>query len=176
MPKRVREKEDELSLELARSLLSYDPLTGALDWKRPPRRGVAAGPAGCVNTDGYKIVGYKGHEYMAIHLIWFLQTGEWPEHGVDHKDRDTTNDRWLNLRPATYAQNNRNMSLRKDNPTGIRGVTICRKNGKFLPRIRVDGRQIYLGRFDDLDIAASVRHAAELKYFGEFSPLHQEVS
>jgi hypothetical protein len=173
MPSRVRQKEDELSLELARSLLSYDPLTGALNWKRPPRRGVAAGPAGCVNADGYKIVGYKGHEYMAIHLIWFLQTGEWPQHGVDHKDRDPRNDKWINLRLATYTQNNRNMSLRKDNPTGVRGVTIEGKSGRLCSRIRVDGKQIWLGYFDTLDSAAAARQTAELKYFGEFSPLHE---
>lgn len=175
MPSRVRQKEDEMSLELARSLLSYDPLTGALNWKRPPRRGIAAGPAGCVNSDGYKIVGYKGREYMAIHLIWFIQTGGWPDYGVDHKNRDQTDDRWANLRLATYTQNNRNMGLRKDNRLGVRGVSFVDQNTKnpFKSRIRVDGVQIILGYFGTLEEAKSVRESAELKYFGEFSPLHE---
>jgi hypothetical protein len=176
MPSRVREKEDELSLEQARSLLSYDPLTGALNWKRPPRRGVGIGPAGCVNADGYKIIGYGGHEYMAIHLIWLLQTGEWPEHGVDHKDRDTTNDCWANLRAATYSQNNQNMSLRKDNSTGVRGVSYDPKNQKFYTRIRKDHRVHWLGYHDTLAGAAAARQSAELKLFGEFSPLHEGLS
>ncbi len=177
MPSRVREKEAELSLELARSLLSYDPLTGALDWRRSPRRGVAAGSAGYVGTSGYNMVGYLGHEYMAIHLIWFLQTGEWPEHGVDHKDRDKTNDRWANLRLATYTQNNRNMGLRKDNSTGVRGVSYVAKNRQnpYAPRIGMNGVQIHLGYFGSLKEAADVRRAAELKYFGEFSPLHEGI-
>ena len=175
MPLRVREKEAELSLELARSLLSYDPLTGALNWKCPPRRGVGAGPAGCINADGYKIVGYGGREYMATHLIWFLQTGEWPEHGVDHKSRNKTDDRWDNLRPATYAQNNRNMGLRKDNKTGVRGVEFIERNtlNPYVTRIGVDGTQIKLGCYPSLEEAKLVREAAELKYHGEFSPLHE---
>lgn len=177
MPSRVRQKEDELSLELARSLLSYDPLTGSLDWKRPPRRGVAAGPAGCVNADGYKIVGYGGHEYMAIHLIWFLQTGEWPEHGVDHKDLDKTNDRWDNLREATYGQNNCNRDIRKDNSTGVRGVGWSRNSAinPYVARIRKDGTQINLGAYPTLQEAAKVRRAAEIKYFGEFAPMNEAI-
>lgn len=172
MPLRTRKKEDDLSLDTARSLLSYDPATGALDWKRPPRRGVAAGPAGHLNSEGYKIVGYKGHEYMAVHLIWFLQTGGWPEHGVDHKDRDQSNDRWSNLRLATYTQNNQNMGLRKDSRTGVRGVMHDARRGIFFARIRVNGEPIYLGASHNLDVVADLRRDAEIKHFGEFSPLH----
>lgn len=174
MPLRTREKEDELSLDVARSLLSYDSLTGSLDWKRPPRRGVAAGPAGRINADGYKIVGYKGHEYMATHLIWFLVTGDWPEHGVDHKDRDSSNDRWVNLRPATCTQNNQNVGIRKDNRTGVRGVMRDERRGTYFARIRVNGEPVYLGSSFDLQAAAAMRLAAEIKHFGEFSPLHGE--
>lgn len=172
MPLRDRKKEEDLSLDTARSLLAYDPSTGALDWKKPPRRGVAAGPAGCVNADGYRIVGYRGHEYMATHLIWFLMTGEWPEHGVDHKDRDSTNDRWVNLRSATYTQNNQNLGLRKDNRTGVRGVMINGRSGKFFSNIVVNGERVYLGSSHDLGAVAAARRAAEIKHFGEFSPLY----
>lgn len=172
MPLRTRKKEDDLSLDVARSLLSYDPATGALDWKRPPRRGVAAGPAGHLNSEGYKIVGYKGHEYMAVHLIWFLQTGEWPEQGVDHENRNRSDDRWDNLRPATYTQNNQNKTIRKDNTTGIHGVGFDARRGKLYARIVVDGQGIFLGESRDLHVAAAARRAAEIKHFGEFSPLH----
>jgi hypothetical protein len=173
MPMRGRQKEDALSLEEVRSLLSYDPETGALNWIRPPRRGVSIGPAGCINTDGYKVVGYKGHLYMAIHLIWFIQTGEWPEHGVDHKDRDPRNDRWSNLRLATYSQNNQNMPLRKDNLTGVRGVGFESRRGMFYARIRKDHQLHWLGYHATLAGAESARQNAELKLFGEFSPLHE---
>jgi hypothetical protein len=174
VPLRIRKKEDDLSLDVARSLLSYDPMTGALDWKRPPRRGVAAGPAGHINSEGYRIVGYNGHEYMAVHLIWFLQTGEWPVHGVDHEDRNQGNDKWSNLRPATCVQNNQNRGLRKDNSTGVHGVGYDPRRGNFHARIRVDGKSIYLGGSRDLEVIAGLRRAAEIKHFGEFSPLHGE--
>jgi hypothetical protein len=172
VPLRTRKKEDDLSLELARSLLSYDPKTGALEWKRPPRRGVAAGPAGSINGEGYRIVGYHGHEYMASHLIWFLVTGEWPDHGVDHKNRDPLDERWGNLRAATYTQNNQNCRIRKDNQTGVRGVMFDGRRNQFFARIGVDGSPLWLGYHATLEAAAAARHAAELRHFGEFSPLH----
>lgn len=177
MPARVRQKEDELSLEEARSLLSYDPLTGSLCWKRAPRRGVGAGPAGSVNADGYKIVGYRGREYMAIHLIWFLQTGEWPEHGVDHIDLDKTHDEWSNLRPATCGQNNCNRDIRKDNTTGARGVGWSRNSSinPYVARIRKDGVQVNLGAYPTLEKAAEARRTAEVHYFGEFAPLSEVI-
>lgn len=170
------EKADVLTLELARSLFSYDPLTGELRWKRPPRRGVSAEPAGCRNSDGYLIVGYKGREYLGIHIIWMLMTGEWPRHIVDHKNRIKADDRWENLRAATHSENNRNANLRKDNKTGVRGVVVPPRSRKFEARITVDGRQIGLGRFDFLEQAAQARRSAEIKYFGEFSPLHGGVN
>jgi hypothetical protein len=177
MPIRDRKKEDALSLEEVRSLLSYDPETGALNWIRPPRRGVGIGPAGCIQPDGYKLVGYKGHLYMAIHLIWFIQTGEWPEHGVDHKDLDKSNDRWSNLRQATYSQNNCNRGIRKDNTTGVRGVGWSRNSSinPYTARIRKDGIKINLGAYATLAEAAKVRRAAEIKYFGEFAPAAEVI-
>lgn len=172
MPLRVREKENDFSPEAVRSVFSYDPLTGLLSWRKPPRRGVAAGPAGHRNADGYLIVGYRGHEYMGAHLIWVLMTGEWPGDGVDHENRRAFDDRWINLRSATYAQNNRNMGVRKDNRTGVRGVGINGRTGAFTARIRKDGKTTHLGDFRHLDEAAAVRATAEIKMFGEFSPLH----
>src|ERR1700756_2237744 len=175
MPARVRQKEEKLSLEVARALLSYDPLTGVLVWKVKGHKIAPGKVAGSHNVDGYNRVTVKGHSYMAIHLIWFIQTGEWPEHGVDHKDRNPTNDAWSNLRLATYTQNNHNLSIRKDNKTGVKGVQFVNKNSlnPYFVRIGVNGAQISLGHYPSLEEAKNVRAAAELKYHGEFSPLYE---
>jgi hypothetical protein len=56
-------------------LLSYDPDTGVLLWKRGPRAGIHA---------GYEIAGgdievrLYGRLYRAHHLAWYLGHGEWP--------------------------------------------------------------------------------------------------
>ena len=39
--------------------------------------------------------------YFCHHIIWFLQTGEWPSMMIDHKDQDKLNNRWDNLRLGT---------------------------------------------------------------------------
>ena len=176
MPARSREKEVALSPEAVRLLFSYNSETGLLSWARPPRRGVSIGPAGVRNDDGYLIVGYKGHLYMGIHIIWCWMTGEWPEHGVDHKDLDQANDVWSNLRQATYQQNNRNRPVRKDSETGVKGVQVNKRNGKFRARITVDKKIIHLGEFLTLAAATAVREKAEVRLFGEFSTLHKEAA
>lgn len=175
MPLRVREKETKLSAEVARSLLSYDPLTGFMTWKVHGHKIAPGKVAGSKNVDGYGRVTVLGHSYMSIHLIWLLETGEWPVHGVDHKDRDATNDRWENLRAATYTQNNHNLGLRKDNRTGVKGVSFVERNTQnpFSAKITANGAVMRLGFYPSLEEAASVRAAAELKYHGEFSPLYE---
>lgn len=172
MGKRVYEKEDALSLELTRELLSYNAHTGELVWNRPPRRGVGAGPAGCRRNDGYVVIGYQGRQYLATHVIWLLMTGEWPVHAVDHKNRNPSDNRWDNLRAATVTENNRNRGIRKDNKTGVRGVRKPPRTSRFEASIRLSGKEKLLGRFDRLEDAAAVRRAAEMRYFGEFAPLN----
>lgn len=48
--------------------------------------------------------------------------------------------------------------------TGITGVTIDKKRGKYLARICVNKKQVNLGRFDTLEEAAFARHEGEIKY------------
>ena len=52
-----------------------------------------------------------------------------------------------------------------NNRTGVRGVTIS--NGKYVARIRVQGKTIRLGTFSHLEQAAEARKKAEARYFGE---------
>jgi len=176
VPSRRTDKEDALTPEMVRELFLYDPVTGILKWSKPPRRGVAAGIAGCANADGYRIIGYRGEEYMAIHVIWCWMTGKWPTHGVDHKDRNPANDVWKNLREATYSQNNRNRIVRRDSSTGIKGVMLRRKTGAFTAYITINKRRIHIGDFRSIEGAAAARKETEMRLFGEFSPHHGELN
>lgn len=92
-----------------------------------------------------------------------------PEEGyvVDHINHLRHDNRRANLRVCTQKQNCLNTSLRSDNSTGHTGISINR--GKYRARIVVDGKEIYLGAFDDIDEAIEARRAAEEKYFGEFA-------
>ena len=157
----------ELSQEKLKYHLYYDPETGEFIWVRPTNNGINAGDiAGHIDdSKGYVTISLFGQHYYAHNLAWFYVYGVWKR--IDHKNGHGINNKLLNLRPATTQQNNRNARVRIDNILQIKGVT--KMGVKYIARIFVDGRSIYLGSHDTIEEAVNARREAELKYFGEFS-------
>lgn len=69
-------------------------------------------------------------------------------HEPDHVDRDGFNNQRDNLRVLTKSENNHNTRIRKDNVTGIRGVSFYAKYGKYRARISKNGSAHFLGYFN----------------------------
>lgn len=113
--------------------------------------------------------GSKSNVYM--HRVVLEQMGFKDFKDTDHINRDRADNRRSNLRPATRTENRRNIGLQCNNTSGVKGVYWDKKSGKWRAHIRVDGKFIHLGFFDDLQDAISTRLSAEVKYFGEFMPL-----
>lgn len=88
----------------------------------------------------------------------------------DHEDRNPLNNRKYNLRKATQKDNVRNISMQKNNTSGIMGVFWHKKNNTWFAEIGVDNNSIYLGSFINKNDAIKARLSAELKYFQEFAP------
>jgi hypothetical protein len=110
-----------------------------------------------------------GENYKAHRVIWLWMTGEWPECLVDHRDGDGLNNRWRNLRAATYAQNAWNKRPGKRNTSGYVGVCPDKASGKFEACIGIDGRTVHLGKFECITDAVAIRCEAERHYFGDFA-------
>jgi hypothetical protein len=91
---------------------------------------------------------------------------------VDHKDHDSLNNTRANLRLATKSQNG--ASTRRFDAEGnvkpFRGVGFYR--GKWVASIKVDRKNIYLGRYEQLEEALKAYNAAATRYFGEFAKLN----
>ena len=52
---------------------------GVLRWRVPTSRNRQPGDkAGTVSNDGYRAVKFKGRDYRAHRLAWFMVKGEWP--------------------------------------------------------------------------------------------------
>ena len=113
---------------------------------------------------GIRIDGRRTHLSMQSAL---MQPG--PGCEVDHEDGNGLNNQRSNLRSATRAENQWNVRLRRDNTSGVKGVTWDRQAGKWLVRIRVNGKRINLGHFGDLDDAAAAYAEAALVYHGDFA-------
>lgn len=91
---------------------------------------------------------------------------------VDHKDLNTLNNCRSNLRLATPLQNSHNRGKRKDNRSGYKGVGWRSDKQQFQSRIRVNGKLLHLGYFDDPIPAARIYDMAAIKHFGEFASVN----
>lgn len=88
---------------------------------------------------------------------------------VDHKNRDTLNNRRANLRPCTRSQNCANQKLRSTNSSGFKGVNWKKDQKAWCARISVGYKRIHLGYFLTSEEAAKAYDAAAVKHFGEFA-------
>lgn len=176
----------ELTHDLLKKLLHYDPDTGIFTWKergvemfghckRPDaacwtfNNNFKGKTAGCEQNGGgqrglkYITIGVLGKNRKAHRLAFLYMEGKLPKELVDHIDQDGTNNAWSNLRIATYELNVKNSHMRTDNKSGFNGVNI-HKSGKWIVRCQLNGERIYGGLFDSLDDAIEKRKRMNIEY------------
>lgn len=166
---------------LLRLLLTYEPETGKLFWKKrkswmAPRGGVrAAGKAVAIwngrnagnmaftatTNGGYRVGWLFGVKSYAHRVIWALIHGEWPD-VIDHIDGDRGNNLISNLRSVTKAENARNARVGSNNKTGVMGVG--RSKAGWYAKICAGGVAIHIGTFETFGDAVDARKNAEVKY------------
>jgi hypothetical protein len=88
----------------------------------------------------------------------------------DHINRNTLDNRSVNLRPATASENARNGSTRSNNTSGITGLRWRKNQKKWEVSIQINNKRLWLGSFENKDDAIRARLQAEADYYGEFSP------
>lgn len=154
----------------------YDPNSGHFRWLVTLCRFAKAGTR--AGTDiiqpryygSYKIraITINRRRYLEHRLAFLYMTGEMPKE-VDHKNGDSTDNRWTNLRPCTRAQNSANQSNSKRTQSGIRGIYIHKGKKGDSWRV-VIGRQ-HFGSFKNLEEAKQVQAAKLKEIFGEFGEI-----
>jgi hypothetical protein len=87
---------------------------------------------------------------------------------VDHINGNTLDCRRENLRICTNAENIKNCRLYSNSTSGYKGVCWEKGTKKWSAKIQVDKKRIFLGRFDDIELAYEAYKAASSKYHGEF--------
>lgn len=134
-----------------RERLQYDPNTGRWVWLKSTRSGWVGRPVGSLDAKGYWCIKIDGRSYKASRLAHLYMTGEWPEDEMDHIDRQTWNDCWTNLRPATRSENNQNRT--NWNPSGHPGIRRHNRNDSWV--VEID--RIYVGSCKTLEEAIFLR-------------------
>ena len=160
----------EITLEFINSILKYDPETGIVDsLKKRVGRKPKDGLPGHVTPSGYRSINIAGTEIQLHNLIWFMQTGEWPERIVDHKDRIRLNNKWTNLRLADDSESGANKSLLSNNKSGHPGIWWHKGARKWTGEIAFRKKKRYLGLFDSLEKAVAAAKRVRKEMHGEFA-------
>jgi hypothetical protein len=166
----------DLAAEYLRERLRYDPDTGVFTWRLKPGRtkwerrwnGRYAGTEAGDVMRGYRRIGLAGRRCWAHRLAFLYMTGAEPAGEVDHRDGNGLNNRWTNLRPATRTDNTRNVGVRRDSASGLKGIRRVYK-GRYSARIQVNGERRYLGYFRSLDEARAAYSTAAREHHGAFA-------
>ena len=107
--------------------------------------------AGCKNAAGYVVFSVDNRIRYAHRLAWLYMTDEYPSPEIDHVNGRHDDNRFCNLRLASRVENSRNTPLHQKNTSGQRGVHWHGGSGKWRAVIVVNGRNIHLGMFTDLE-------------------------
>lgn len=181
----------DITPELCRQLLRYEPETGRLYWRERPRglcpsdrifkswntkwAGKPAfeylrhsGKSGYTTLSGAILnVPFKAHR-----VAWAIHFGEWPDGEIDHVNGDPLDNRIANLRIVTRSENMRNMRLPSDNKSGCIGVHWSERHSRWVAKLRMPGvsRYKHLGLFKTVEAAAQAIEDAKSRY--DYHPNH----
>lgn len=175
-------ERNNLTQEIVKELLDYDPESGILTWKERSsiwfednenktkdqirnwwNSRFANKTASFQRSDKYFQIKIFGIGYKAHRIIWLWMTGDNPEK-VDHENGNCYDNRWINLRNVDHFANAQNAKKRRDNVSGVTGVSFFDQSQKYKASIQVNKKSIYLGLFSDFEEACQVRKNAEIEY------------
>lgn len=172
------------SQDMLSRLLDYAPESGKFFWKRRPvsmfSDGAQSAAWNAAIWNG-KLAGKEafitklssGHRYASIYRIkflahrvaWKFSYGTEPD-VIDHIDGDPSNNRLSNLRSVGQNINSRNSKLSKNNTSGFNGVYFDKRRGRYVARLMVNRKTLWLGAFDTAEKAADkVRETSALHGF-----------
>jgi hypothetical protein len=165
----------ELTQAIVGELLTYEPSTGVLRWRKRSRKWFSSDNAcnawnarfavksvSSRASYGHLRVSIFHERYLAHRIIFFYIRGRWPVE-IDHINRRPADNRWSNLREVPHRVNLHNQSMPKNNRSGRIGVSWYTRKRKWQAKIWVD-EGIHLGYFDTFQEAAEARRAAEQHY------------
>lgn len=160
-----------ITAERLRELLDYSPESGEFRWRQSAGGWIVAGnEAGTLDiSSGYLRMIVDGHRDYAHRLAWLYVHGEHPPAEIDHKNGDRSDNRIENLRLASRSENGRNLSRKRNNTSGVPGVSWDRRRSRWVAYVNPNGRKVSLGSFIDRDSAIAARRAGEAAHFGPFA-------
>ena len=119
-------------------------------------------------TTGYIKISVNGYQHYAHRLAFLFMDGEFPLEQVDHINGVRDDNRWLNIRHASQAENLRNAGLRSDSSSGFKGVSFYKTRGKYEAYCNTGGKRTKLGYHDTAEAAYEAYKAFAKLSHGKF--------
>jgi hypothetical protein len=88
---------------------------------------------------------------------------------VDHINGNPSDNRLINLRPVTHAQNLWNRKFCKNNKVGFKGVCVDKRRNTWKAEISKNRVRFYIGNFKTKELAAAVWNRAAKIMHGEYA-------
>ena len=117
-----------------------------------------------VDSNGYPKTNDDGKIKLFSRLALDCGEGQY----VDHVNGNTRDNRRSNLRIATPRDNSRNAKMQCNNRAGYKGVSLHR-GGKYRADIGFEGKNLYLGLYEEKESAAEAYDNAARKIYGEYA-------
>lgn len=155
--------QDEL-----KSKLHYDQNTGLFTVKKSYHKSNIGKVIEEKSSTGYIYIRINNKFYLAHRLAWLYIHGSEPLELIDHINRIRNDNRIVNLREATKAENGYNRKIGINNTSGIKGIIWYVRYNKWLARISINGIRKCIGYFKNIDDAEIAIINARKKYHGEF--------
>ena len=170
------------SPEVLRQLLRYEPETGKLFWlPRGPEwfrdnyrmkaehfckrwnNAYSGKEAGYHHGRGYLSLNILNEKHKAHRVAWAIYHGYWPNGHIDHINHQASDNRIVNLRDVTQAENNKNRPPQSNSCTFV-GVYKHQSCNRWVASIGHQGKQVYLGLFACVGLAIKARRDAERRF------------
>lgn len=161
--------EENLTQDILKDILCYDPETGLFTWKRQQGKMKAGSRAGTYREGNYVLIGIDKEHYFGHRLAWLYVYGEWPEDMLDHINNDRRDNRIANLRKATNQTNGLNRGKNSNNTSGVKNISWSASRKKWEAELRVNTKRVKLGRFSLLEDAVRAITSAREKLAGDYA-------
>lgn len=167
---KLNEKND-ISQEFIRELFEYKD--GFLHWRIKRPNSKIGNIAGYINKKAKhrRLLCINFVRYYHYRIIFLYHHGYLPKI-IDHIDGNSLNDNIENLREATQQENLRNRVSNKNAASQYLGVSWHKNRNHWVAQMGINGKNYYLGKFDNQEDAALEYNKAAVKNYGEFANLN----
>ena len=140
-----------------KTIFDYNPEDGLFRWKISPNRRIPVGTiVGSKDKDGYIYTKIDGKHYKLHRLVFVYMFDRMPSIFVDHINGQVNDNRLSNLRECDTFQNRHNSKLYSSNTSEIKGVSWQKDKKRWLARVRVNNKIVFLGYFTNKEDASII--------------------